>query len=386
VIGHVWLPLAGRMGQVVGAIKGHLGVFEKYTDVNRKLDPLERAEELSKRLSSPKTTKVFSKCVGQVKQTRYSLPSVKGDSAFGRQYVTAIEFPLEVFLERAASLLHSRSSSRPSSRLNPFLIEYSGTNATRVVFEESSSIGTGGSVWLPSVVMWWWLLEDQKSPYGPVSSAVGHLEKHRHVLELGSGLGVVGVALASFGFECVTLTDIEKQLPLMKSNVELNVADLTTVRFASHVWGSGEFVLFEEVNNNDSGDGSGGPDGRKGSGVRGIRHDEFLESEAKGDSAERRRLNLSSDPPSLVVGCDILYNPRAYDDLLTTLRMVNDLHRSNKSRFCAVLVYEERLREDEASFFERCGEFSSVEHIPLPSKLVPKQPIRITRLFVDHGV
>ena len=46
----------------------------------------------------------------------------------------------------------------------------------------------------------------------------------KRILELGSGTGIVGLALACLGAAAVTLTDMEPQLDLIRSNVQRNAA------------------------------------------------------------------------------------------------------------------------------------------------------------------
>ena len=57
------------------------------------------------------------------------------------------------------------------------------------------------------------------------------------VLELGSGTGFVGLALAKLGASRVTLTDLPQRLPILKRNVEENgLEDAVSVQALA--WGT----------------------------------------------------------------------------------------------------------------------------------------------------
>lgn len=76
--------------------------------------------------------------------------------------------------------------------------------------------GTGTSMWAAGEVLSDYLAEHPE------------LCRGARALELGAGIGVVGLTVAFFGGE-VTLTDLERQLPLLRRNAEANGLR-TTVR------------------------------------------------------------------------------------------------------------------------------------------------------------
>ncbi|MES1916261.1 MAG: hypothetical protein MHM6MM_008095 [Cercozoa sp. M6MM] len=83
--------------------------------------------------------------------------------------------------------------------------------------EASKSTGIGGHLWASAMITTGALLRSRASFEG------------KRVLELGSGTGALGIALATLGAH-VTLTDTASHLPLLQRNVELNAARIAERR------------------------------------------------------------------------------------------------------------------------------------------------------------
>ncbi|KAI8801975.1 putative methyltransferase-domain-containing protein [Cladochytrium replicatum] len=84
---------------------------------------------------------------------------------------------------------------------------------------------TAFSVWDCSIVLAQFLDHNQNMITADQSSPYKDLDlRNRHVLELGSGRGVVGIAAHNLGAASVTLTDIPAALPSLRTIVSLNHA------------------------------------------------------------------------------------------------------------------------------------------------------------------
>jgi predicted nicotinamide N-methyase len=118
----------------------------------------------------------------------------------------------------------------------------------------------------------------------------------RCVLELGSGLGVPGLAAACLGAKKVYLTDLEAQLPVLRAQVELNRAAIPT-----------EGVTVQEL-------------------AFGTDHEGLHDVE-------------------LVIGADIAYDPQIHPLLIKTLKWFLE------QRQAKVLLCEERRWKDIFNWF-----------------------------------
>ncbi len=104
-------------------------------------------------------------------------------------------------------------------------------------------------LWQSGLVLAQLLVE--RPPFGPAGWA------GVHVLDLGAGTGVVGLALARHGAGRVTLTDLPHILPLLARNVEANVGGgageaavvgaAWRVVVAEHRWGEDVAPLLQQV-------------------------------------------------------------------------------------------------------------------------------------------
>jgi len=90
-----------------------------------------------------------------------------------------------------------------------------------VVAEAPARLGIGGKLWDAALA----LLAHVGSTAGTDECVAG-----KRVLELGSGVGAVGIGAKLFGAQRVTLTDVAAVVSLLEANIELNnVEDVTAV-------------------------------------------------------------------------------------------------------------------------------------------------------------
>ena len=76
---------------------------------------------------------------------------------------------------------------------------------------QSLELETGGDQWYAGLALCYYLIQNP------------HLVRGKRCLELGSGLGLVGLTAARLGARRVVLTDLELQLDVLKYNVGLNL-------------------------------------------------------------------------------------------------------------------------------------------------------------------
>ncbi|DBA05356.1 TPA: hypothetical protein N0F65_007518 [Lagenidium giganteum] len=183
-----------------------------------------------------------------------------------------------------------------------------------VLAESPGSLGIGGKLWDSSLILTQYL------------SLHPDLMVDKTVVELGSGLGLVGICCAMLGAR-VTLTDIEEVVPLLRYNISLNypgpVSDNAGPRAVSHLWGSATHGL-------------------------------------------RTR-------PDLIVLSDVVYDPEGYQPLVTSLRalagsetLILMAHRSRnpmEHQFFQLLdTAFTAVQVDWASLFESHGSSTGVQH------------------------
>lgn len=104
---------------------------------------------------------------------------------------------------------HSKGSSRGLRFIvggKPLLLDKSVS-----IDSDSHTEKTAGSVWDCSLVL---------AKYLEMNSET--LLKDKHVMELGSGQGVVGIACALAGAKLVTVTDVDAALPGLEANLAVN--------------------------------------------------------------------------------------------------------------------------------------------------------------------
>ncbi|KAI8393719.1 putative methyltransferase-domain-containing protein [Radiomyces spectabilis] len=88
-----------------------------------------------------------------------------------------------------------------------------------VLVQDPHSNHLGGYIWLTSIVFCKYLyaLSHKRDRHNFIQ-----LDRNKRWVELGSGVGLIGIMLHKLGLENVTITDIAELLPTMERNVEAN--------------------------------------------------------------------------------------------------------------------------------------------------------------------
>lgn len=88
-----------------------------------------------------------------------------------------------------------------------------------ILVQDPHSNYLGGYVWLTSIVFCSYLerLSSKRDRHGWIS-----LDHRKRWVELGSGVGLIGIMLHKLGIEDVVITDIEELVETMEKNVEAN--------------------------------------------------------------------------------------------------------------------------------------------------------------------
>uniref|UniRef100_K3WDD1 Uncharacterized protein n=1 Tax=Globisporangium ultimum (strain ATCC 200006 / CBS 805.95 / DAOM BR144) TaxID=431595 RepID=K3WDD1_GLOUD len=113
-------------------------------------------------------------------------------------------------------------------------IEMEGIDREILLAESPGNLGIGGKLWDSCLVLTRYLSQHKA------------LIAKKSVVELGSGLGLVGIFCAMLGAARVTLTDIDDVVPLLQYNIDLNFASSPSSEqnhdcvplAAAHFWGT----------------------------------------------------------------------------------------------------------------------------------------------------
>lgn len=183
-----------------------------------------------------------------------------------------------------------------------------------VVFESRSS-GTGGSIWTPTFVLCNFL--DGREPFG------ADFLRNTTVLELGAGVGLLGVVASLLDPHMVFVTEIKRLSPMVNLNAHLNLHPriLSKVQTLPLTWGDKEL-----------------PAGLKAS--------------------------ITDSKSLLLLGCDLLYNPELYDDLFRTIDDVCACASAIGANAQVLLCYEVRNEVAEKQFFQRFSKYE-VQEVPI---------------------
>lgn len=208
------------------------------------------------------------------------------------------------------------------------------------------------------------------------------LVRDKHVLELGAGTGIVGLACAQLGAAGVLLTDLPLALPVIRSNIVLN--DLSHCAAAQALpWGDVEAALAVREGSGKKTHETGGgasPSPAEPQSAHSAASEPASSSPAAApstvsssaaagaggtapaDSPSSTSSPPSSSPPpagfpySLIVASDVAYHEEAFSPLVSSLRQLC-------SPATRVLLAHQFRSDAEAHFFHLLGVFFDVAKI-----------------------
>lgn len=240
--------------------------------------------------------------------------------------------------------------------------------------ESPGQVGIGGKIWDAGLVLTQYLAahpnvirggrKGEVGEMGAVAAAVVGVreekggraggrtrEKRRRecrVIELGAGTGIAGIAASLLGAGHVVVTDLPHVVPLIQTNIDLNVPPSSLSSSSSppciaraYAWGEGTACLFDEGRGGESDDRKGGAQAAKGKiqGKREVEDEDGREDEAEGKF-------------DVILLADVVYEPKYYSALVKALR---DLSYSE-----TLIIFAHRERHPDCSWFftEADREFS----------------------------
>lgn len=191
------------------------------------------------------------------------------------------------------------------------------------ISQDSSRPGTGGSVWDGALIMATHLCQSNL------------FEDADHVVELGSGVGLVGLVAAALAKtqKIVTLTDLPECLPLINENIKQN----------SNLWRDKEVV------------------------VRSQELD-WLDSDHK-----------LENPPDVILVADCVWMRELVEPLLHTLR------RLCRKDTLVYISYQRRGRDTHAELMRGLHRWFNINELALPSHLKQQHAMPSDTFFLFRG-
>lgn len=245
---------------------------------------------------------------------KVSLPS----ELLTRQVLPVFSLPFQIVPSPSPSL--PASSSCTSGINSCRAIHIPSLERSLLVAEAPGEIGIGGKVWDAGLVLTHYLAEHPEAVGGGREGGREGKRENRgqevnegketcRVIELGAGTGIAGIAAALLGRASVLITDLPGVVPLIQTNIELNLpaSSPNPPSFCSalaYTWGE--------------------------------------DSEFLSDGGERKRSDGCFD---VILLADVIYEPKYYSSLIKALRKLS--HPNS----LILLAHRER-HPDAAIFFE----------------------------------
>ncbi|KAI8980818.1 putative methyltransferase-domain-containing protein [Pilobolus umbonatus] len=159
-----------------------------------------------------------------------------------------------------------------------------------VLVQDPHSNYLGGYVWLSSIVFCSYLerLSAKNDRHNWIN-----LNHSKRWVELGSGVGLIGIMLHKLGIEDVTITDIEELIPTMERNVEANDIGVRSIKGRFKNEAEDKFIVVDPLLWGDS---------------------EHIESVLSGGEID------------YIVACDCIYSEASAIDLVNTMDRLSTIN------------------------------------------------------------
>jgi predicted nicotinamide N-methyase len=191
-----------------------------------------------------------------------------------------------------------------------------------VLVQDPHSNYLGGYIWLTSIVFCSYLerLYSKRDRHGWIS-----LDRNKRWVELGSGVGLIGIMLHKLGIEDVVITDIEELVPTMERNVEANHINIRSINGRRKNEKDDNFIVVDPLFWNNQ--------------------EEMSSIKAGGDI-------------DYIVACDCIYSEASAMDLVDTMDFLSD------EKTTIICISEVRNQAAQDKFMSEAQQRFQVELLP----------------------
>lgn len=208
-------------------------------------------------------------------------------------------------------------------------------------------------MFFPGVFCARYLASDAAQPFLPGGSLASC-----HVLELGAGVGLVGIWAVAAGCASSTVTDLTEVLPILRANVDANPTLAPQLRVRPCAWGTDDWRAWAPLSGT-----SDSPTSRKSPSATLVNSSGNIFAGEAGTTTQAEAIEEVSDDneptPNLVLVADCVYWPELFAPLVETLRGLC-APRASGGCGCEVLMAHTRRWKKDVKFFALASKYLEV--------------------------
>jgi len=209
-------------------------------------------------------------------------------------------------------------------------------------------------MFFPGVFCARYLASDAAQPFLPGGSLASC-----HVLELGAGVGLVGIWAVAAGCASSTVTDLTEVLPILRANVDANPTLAPQLRVRPCAWGTDDWRAWAPLSGT-----SDSPTSRKSPlATSFVNSSGSIFAGEAGTTTQAEAVEEVSDgkepTPNLVLVADCVYWPELFAPLVETLRGLC-APRASGGCGCEVLMAHTRRWKKDGKFFALASKYLEV--------------------------